>query len=166
MKIFAISCLISLFSIQLCTAQELDSYFMCHTKEYVVVMLDSLLSKGTRHYELKDIRKQNNDHTIIYSYKGFKQGDADSVKLVAVVNFFMQDANPALEIEGMPVYVVDDIYGVYLDLFPIYQLADTEATIEETSKYGADKRVTNSSRTVYYSLRQRSGKNEWHFRRF
>ena len=88
MKIFAISCLISLFSIQLCTAQELDSYFTCHTKEDVVVMLDSLLSKGTRHYELKDIRKQNNDHTIIYSYKGFKQGDADSVKLVAVVKFF------------------------------------------------------------------------------
>ena len=53
MKIFAISCLISLFSIQLCTAQELDSYFMCHTKEDVVVMLDSLLSKGTRHYELR-----------------------------------------------------------------------------------------------------------------
>ena len=55
MKIFAISCLISLFSIQLCTAQELDSYFMCHTKEDVVVMLDSLLSKGTRHNELRGL---------------------------------------------------------------------------------------------------------------
>lgn len=168
MKRFLLLCLVGILAGQSLRASELDDYFVCHSKDNVVEMLDKLLSLGTRNYELRDVRKKNadNDHILLYTYKGAKPGDVDSVNVLVVINFFMEGSNPDLEIVGTPVYKVNDIYGAYLDIFPIYQLVDPDATVESTSKYGASKNIQGYNGKVFYSIRKSNNPNQWHFRRF
>lgn len=167
MKAFILCCLLSLCAMQLNAQEDLDNHFICHAQEEVEPMLDSLLAKGTRKYELRKIR-QDNEHYTFYIYKGAKEGDTDSVNLMVRVNHFMKDANPALEIKGTPVYKVNDIYGTFLDLFAIYQLADPEADPEKAAQRGGSKTITSpAGERVIYSIKQTYNPDSpWHFRRF
>lgn len=155
-----------LFAASFSYADDYARYFECADKNDVQGMIDSLLSRGTRQYNLKEIHKRNadSDHIIDFIYLGANADFPDSVKLFVEVNFFMKDANPDMNITGTPVYKINSIVGEYLDVLPIYQIVAPETTAESAVRYGANTDVPDSPYKVRYSIRKSSA--GWRFRRF
>ncbi|MEY8688033.1 hypothetical protein AB9N12_18575 [Bacteroides sp. AN502(2024)] len=148
-------------------ADKYAEYFECADKENVPVMIDNLLSKGTRKYRLKEIRKRNkdSDHIAYYEYVGVNANLPDSVQLVVEINFLMKGANPDLGVTGTPVYRINSIIGEYLDLFPIYQIVSPEVTAESVVRNGANTDISDTPYPIHYSIRKTSS-GYWKFRRF
>ena len=150
-------------------ADEFGVRFECRDEKQVLSMIDTLLSMGTRHYDFKEIMLYDEGRTLCYCYLGSKPESPDSVGLVVAINKRMEGANPDLEIAGAPLYEVKWIRGVFLDIFPIYQMFDPDALPEElTKKKRSSKIIPHENGKNIYDLKYLPDLKKWIFliRRF
>lgn len=123
--------LFGLFALITAQAQDL-SVLTCSTQEECIIIMDSLLKDAKRAYEFVEFRNPGNENRYYFSFIEANPTDTDNpTKAIAVFAKYMRGANPALEIEGTPVYEINAIRGKFLDLFPIWKkYVDPEADAE------------------------------------
>lgn len=129
----------------LCAQAQDRGIFTCSSTEGCVTAIDSLLCDASRKYTLcKSFVYRDNKY--VFDYKGVKPGSSDSTKLRIVFIKRAKGANPALEIEGVPVYELQTIDGKYIDIFPVWKkYVDPSADIEAVAvrKYCDRKKFDN-----------------------
>lgn len=111
--------LFGLFALSTAQAQD-RTIFYCSSQEECITAVDSLLKNSKRTYEFVDFYDYKDRY--YFNFKEANPTDPDNPMTLKVAFVkYMEGANPALEIEGTPVYKMNTIRGKFLDLFPIWK---------------------------------------------
>ena len=134
--LFAFSLLFSVFA----QAQNIEA-LNCETKDGCAIIADSLLKGAKRPFKLlktDSITRSQRDYIELIYVENTSNEVPLKIRLLFRVKFI--EANPALEIEGKPLYELYLMQGKFLDIFPAWKkYIDPDADIEKTSDFGGKK---------------------------
>ncbi|MDR1583971.1 MAG: hypothetical protein LBS55_12090 [Prevotellaceae bacterium] len=112
------------------------------TEEQARIIADSIISVMKRVYKFHSISTLSG-HPTYYGVRYFNTEKPDKYFLVEF-HKAMLGANKDLEIEGTPFYIVTEINGRFLDIFPVWKkYFDNDAIQEDILKKWKHERILN-----------------------
>ena len=106
--------------------------FSCENYDECIKSANILLEGAKRQYQLTDTFTYNNKFVIEFEEANPQAERSEKVKMIFLP--LKIGANPAMEIEGITIYELEKISGLYLDIVPIWQkYVDPDVDIEALS---------------------------------
>lgn len=133
--------------------------------------VDLLLEKSTRNYNFHSTAHTTSKPVkTLLRYKGASESKPDSIKLIVKVKCTMVGANRDLEIEGSPLYEIEEAWGSLPDIMPFWNLIDPSSAEEISRKGGVytdliDHRGAKRTYRMKRDTNSTGGTTMWFFTR-
>ncbi len=131
---------------------------------------ETMLQNASREYGFVESYLGQNSRTLIIDFAETVDEGQPARKLRVTFQIYMVGANPAMEIEGTPLYQLNSIDGAYLDVFPIWKEyfnseAEAEPLSQKTSGESKHFEKPDGSKAIYKFAPNKQVSGNWTLKR-